>query len=67
MTASCNDRLIPVRDVSAIIGVGRSSIYKLIARGRFPKPIKIGKSARFSERECHEWVATRVAEREGAP
>ena len=30
----------------------------------FPKPVKIGKATRFSERECRQFVAERIAERD---
>jgi predicted DNA-binding transcriptional regulator AlpA len=59
------DRLIPVSAASDIVGICRSKIYELVASSEFPKPIKIGKSTRFSERECHGWVADRIRKRDG--
>ena len=35
-----------------------------MARGEFPVPVKLGKSVRYPMRECHEWVAARIAERD---
>jgi len=65
----CEDRLISGREADAICGTSRSARYRFLAEGKFPKPIKIGSATRFSERECHEWVAARIAERdrEGRP
>jgi prophage regulatory protein len=57
------DRLITGQNADAICGTTRSVRYRLLAEGKFPKPIKIGTATRFSERECHAWVAARIAER----
>ena len=60
-----DDRLITGEEAGRITGVkSRSWRYALIAQGRFPQPIKVGKSTRFSERECHAFVAERIAERD---
>jgi predicted DNA-binding transcriptional regulator AlpA len=61
-----NDRLITGVEAGAITGIkSRSRRYELIAEGKFPKPVKIGTSTRFSERECYDFVRARIAERDG--
>jgi predicted DNA-binding transcriptional regulator AlpA len=60
-----DDRLIPGREADAICGTSRTVRYRLLAAGAFPKPVKLGMATRFSERECREWVAARIAERDG--
>jgi predicted DNA-binding transcriptional regulator AlpA len=61
-----NDRLVDGEEAGEITGVkARSSRYRLIAQGKFPKIIKIGKRTRFSKRECHDFVRARIAERDG--
>jgi prophage regulatory protein len=53
--------------VSARTGLSASSIYEQIGRGAFPKPLKISaKAVAWLDREIDEWVAARVAERDGA-
>jgi predicted DNA-binding transcriptional regulator AlpA len=60
-----DDRLIDGDEAGAVTGVkSRSRRYALIAQGRFPQPVKIGGSTRFSERECRAFVAERIAERD---
>ncbi len=60
------DRLIDGEEAGHITGVkSRSRRYALIAKGLFPQPVKVGRSTFFSERECHEFVAERIAERDG--
>ena len=60
-----DDRLIDGDEAGAITGVkSRSRRYALIAQDRFPQPVKVGSSTRFSERECRAFVAERIAERD---
>jgi prophage regulatory protein len=58
------DRLIDGREADDICGTSRTKRYELMARGEFPVPVKLGKSVRYSMRECHEWVAARIAARD---
>jgi prophage regulatory protein len=45
----------------------RATIYRGIAAGTFPKPVKIGAhSIAFVESEIDAWIAARTAERDGA-
>lgn len=48
-------------------GLGsRSTIYERMARGEFPKPVKIGRLNGWLESEIDEYIQGRVAEREAA-
>lgn len=42
-----SDRLLKVRDVLSILNISRSSLYVGMRDGSLPKPIKIGRSARW--------------------
>ncbi|MDO8330302.1 MAG: AlpA family transcriptional regulator [Fluviicoccus sp.] len=45
-------------------GLGRSSIYKFIAQGTFPKPVPLGERAvGWVDQEIEEWISSRIAER----
>ena len=46
-----NDRLLKVADVLLILNISRSALYAAIRSGLVPKPIKIGKSARWKASE----------------
>lgn len=51
--------------VERATGLPRSSLYGLIAAGKFPKPVKLGvKSSGWLESEIIEWQRTRVVERD---
>jgi prophage regulatory protein len=47
-------------------GLGRSTIYLLISRGDFPKPISLGaRAVGFLEHEIDAWVSARVEQSRG--
>ena len=45
-------------------GISRSHAYELIAAGKFPRPVKVGRASRFLTTELDAWIAQRVAERD---
>lgn len=65
-TAAANDRLLRFREVSRVVGFGRTKIYKMIRNGQFPAPYKPGgASSRWSEMEIAEWIDGVKAARDG--
>jgi prophage regulatory protein len=57
------DRFLRRQEVELIISRSRSSIYAMVAAGKFPKPARIGGSVRWSLREVESWVEARLAAR----
>lgn len=54
--------------VRARCGLSRSEIYRRIAAGDFPKPIKLGERASaWAEHEVTAWIASRIAARDARP
>ena len=52
-------RLLALREVMAITGLARSTIYKLKAQGRFPVPLRVTDHAvRWILREILEFIAS---------
>src|ERR1700722_13849540 len=52
--------------VKSKTGLGRSTIYSLISRGDFPKPIALGaRAVGFLEHEIDAWVSARVEQSRG--
>jgi prophage regulatory protein len=46
--------------VEEITGLSRTTIYALMARGDFPKPVKLtGKAVAWPESAIAEWLASR--------
>ena len=58
------DRLLRRRQVEEITGMSRSSIYKLMQNGEFPRPVKIGPTAvRWRASDITAWVESRPVAR----
>ncbi|MDG4647920.1 AlpA family phage regulatory protein [Roseibacterium sp. SDUM158017] len=54
------DRLLRRREVEAMTGLSRSSLYAAMAEGRFPRPVRIGlKAVAWRSREIAEWIEAR--------
>ena len=59
-----SDALIRLPEVMAIVSLSKAMVYRLIARGDFPRPTKAGcSSSRWSENEVRQWVIDRLAAR----
>ena len=56
--------LLVYASLSNYVGLGRSRIYDLIAKGEFPAPIKIGKSSRWVKAEIDSWLSEQIAARQ---
>ena len=52
-----HNKLLRLRQVEEITGLSRSSIYRRMQAGEFPRPVKIGSTAvRWSEGEIVAWL-----------
>jgi predicted DNA-binding transcriptional regulator AlpA len=56
--------LLTVKDVVKFAQVGRSFVYQEVAAGRFPKPVKLGRSVRWLKSEVQAWVEGKALNRE---
>ncbi len=50
------EKLLPVRELMDRLGLGRTTIYREMHRGGFPKPLKIGSSVRWRWSEVASWI-----------
>lgn len=56
-----DERLLRARDVQAMVGLGESGLYKMVAEGRFPAPVRIsGNMSRWLHSEVVQWIAEQV-------
>jgi len=47
------------------VGSSRSSIYLMISKGLFPKPVKLGvRAVGWKESEIDEWIEDKVKQRD---
>lgn len=50
-------RILRMPETALRVGLKRSGIYKLIAEGDFPRPVKLGaRAVGFFEHEIDEWM-----------
>ncbi len=58
-------RIIRLKEVSNVTGLARSTIYKYVSEGNFPKPVSLGdRCVGWLESEVQGWIAARVEERD---
>ena len=54
------ERLLRRKEVEGLVGLSRSSIYYLMAKGEFPRPVRLAQRAvAWSESAVLEWIASR--------
>ncbi|MDP9937884.1 helix-turn-helix transcriptional regulator [Ectopseudomonas alcaliphila] len=58
-------RIIRLKEVTHLTGLARSTVYKYLAEGKFPKSVPLGhRSIGFLESEIQEWIMARIKERD---
>ncbi len=56
-------RLLRIKEVQHRIGLGRSTIYRWMSEGTFPKPVHLGGHAvAWQESELEAWIESRIRE-----
>ena len=54
-------RFLRLNEVKERVGLGRTSIYKLIGEGKFPKPVHVlGRNVAWIDSEIDEWMMDRI-------
>jgi len=60
---STNYSVIKMKELVQVVGISRSYIYALQARGEFPRPIRLvkgGRSTGYLRSEIDDWVKGRI-------
>lgn len=52
------DRLISLKEAAQILCLSLRAIYRLIANGELPKPVRIGRSSRLYESDLQKYLET---------
>jgi prophage regulatory protein len=56
-TPTTTDRLIRLKELLEIVPLGRSTVWKLVSEGRFPKPVKLSpRTTAWRESEVMDWM-----------
>ncbi|HFD0316962.1 AlpA family phage regulatory protein [Serratia marcescens] len=56
------DQFVDMAFITSLLQMTDKWIYKLIKDGIFPKPIKLGRSSRWSKSEVENWLQERIAQ-----
>lgn len=57
LTASTDPRaLLPLPVVCTLISMCAASVYKMVKKGTFPPPIKVGHASRWKAAQVHAWM-----------
>lgn len=60
------ERLLRMQDVESYTGLKRSSIYRAIEAGSFPKQVRLGaRAVGFPASQVQAWIAARIAGTQG--
>lgn len=58
-------RILRLRDVMDKTGLARSTVYKYIEAGTFPKPIDLGgRSVGWVDEEINDWIQEKISQRD---
>ena len=55
---------LSIRDLCARLRVSRAYVYKLIAAGKFPRPVKFGERSLWLSDEVDQWIEGRRVDRD---
>ncbi len=66
MTAENHDKLISVRDTAAAFGCSVATVWRRVADGTIPQPVKIGSMTRWSLLEINDAIEKAKNERVAA-
>ncbi|WP_227318064.1 helix-turn-helix transcriptional regulator [Cedecea davisae] len=61
-TALLNDQLVDMAFITTYTEMTDKWFYKLISQGKFPKPIKLGRSSRWLKSEVEAWMHQIIAD-----
>jgi len=52
--------LVRLPQILKVLPVSKSTFWNLIARGDFPKPLKIGRSSFWTDEQLHSYIKSKV-------
>ncbi|WP_336818906.1 helix-turn-helix transcriptional regulator [Cedecea sp. MMO-103] len=64
-TSLLNDKFVDMEFITELTGLTDKWFYQLIKNGKFPKPIKLGRSSRWLESEVEAWLQQRITDSRG--
>ncbi len=56
MSANTASALIPLSEVARLLSVSVRTIYRLVAEGELPPPLKVGRASRFEAKDVQRYL-----------
>lgn len=57
VVATSENRLLRLGEVLARVGFSKSTLYRMMAAGQFPSPVKVGgQTVRWRSEEIESWI-----------
>lgn len=53
---------VPVTEVAKLLGVSVRHVWALLADGRLPRPVRLGRAVRWNVDELRDWLAAGAPE-----
>ena len=66
MTPQTNDQLVSLKSAAQRFNLSLRGLYRLMARGILPRPVKVGGSSKLFEADLQAYAASLRAQREDA-
>lgn len=61
-----DEKILKIKQVVEVVCISRSSLYTMVKRGDFPKPLKLGmRSSGWLKTEVDAWISERASLRDG--
>lgn len=60
-TSPIKDALLRMRAVEATTSLKKSKLYELIAEGKFPRPVKLGRASAWPASAINRWIEEQTA------
>jgi prophage regulatory protein len=57
-------RFLALRQVRDRVQLSKSTLYRHVDAGTFPRPVRLGSMARWVESEIDEWMTAQIARRD---
>ncbi|GHC13900.1 helix-turn-helix transcriptional regulator [Cerasicoccus arenae] len=51
-----DEKLVPIGTIAKRLGISTRAVYRLVARGEFPKPVKVGGATRFYWSDLEQYL-----------
>lgn len=59
-----HEEFLAAKQVCAVLGIGKTTLYRKIAEGVFPRPVPMFERPRWVRSEIRRWMQDRIAERD---